>query len=278
MRCEQNALSLKWPFYPIPPNKTQSPMNESVNERGAVTEATTATVKAKEHKAENLLVNLLFNIIIPTLILTKLSGDDYLGVTNGILVALAFPVAYGIRDVVRTQKVNLFSVLGIFSIIMTGGISLLGLDPKYLAMKEAAVPTIFGLATLVSIKTPYPLVKTFIYNDTILDTGAIRQALERRSATARFEQLLKTASWLVASSFFLSAVLNYVLAITIVTSQPGSVAYNEQLGTMTALSFPVIALPATLVMMASMFYLFRGITRLTGLQLEEMIRHKAKDK
>ncbi|MCK9506281.1 MAG: MFS transporter [Porticoccaceae bacterium] len=253
-------------------------MNESVNERGAVTEATTATVKAKEHKAENLLVNLLFNIIIPTLILTKLSGDDYLGVTNGILVALAFPVAYGIRDVVRTQKVNLFSVLGIFSIIMTGGISLLGLDPKYLAMKEAAVPTIFGLATLVSIKTPYPLVKTFIYNDTILDTGAIRQALERRSATARFEQLLKTASWLVASSFFLSAVLNYVLAITIVTSQPGSVAYNEQLGTMTALSFPVIALPATLVMMASMFYLFRGITRLTGLQLEEMIRHKAKDK
>jgi intracellular septation protein A len=207
-----------------------------------------------------------------------LSGDDYLGVTHGILVALAFPVAYGIKEIIRTRKVNLFSVLGIFSIIMTGGISLLGLDPKYLAMKEAAVPTVFGLATLVSIKTPYPLVKTFIYNDTILDTGAIRQALDRRNAVNRFEQLLKTASWLVASSFFLSALLNYILAITIVTSQPGSVEYNEQLGTMTALSFPVIALPATLVMMASMFYLFRGITRLTGLQLEEMIRHKVKDK
>ncbi|MGD9662781.1 MAG: VC0807 family protein [Porticoccaceae bacterium] len=253
-------------------------MNESVDDSNTANGATATAVKGKEHKAENLLVNLLFNIVIPTLILTKLSGDDYLGVTHGILVALAFPVAYGIKDIIRTRKVNLFSVLGIFSIIMTGGISLLGLDPKYLAMKEAAVPTVFGLATLVSIKTPYPLVKTFIYNDTILDTGAIRQALDRRNAVNRFEQLLKTASWLVASSFFLSALLNYILAITIVTSQPGSVEYNEQLGTMTALSFPVIALPATLVMMASMFYLFRGITRLTGLQLEEMIRHKVKDK
>ncbi len=228
----------------------------------------------QEHKAENLLVNLLFNIIVPTIILTRFSSDDYLGTTNGILVALAFPIGYGLKDAFKSRRLNLFSVVGVVSVFLTGGISLLGLAPKYLAIKEAAIPAIFGLATLVSLKTPYPLVKTFIYNDTILDTGTIATALESQGNRSRFEQRLKVASLLVAGSFFLSSCLNYILAITIVTAVPGTVEYNAQLGKMTALSFPVIALPATIVMMGAMIYLFKGITRLTGLSLEEVIRHK----
>jgi hypothetical protein len=43
---------------------------------------------------------------------------------------------------------------------------------------------------------------------------------------------------------------------------------------MTALSFPVIALPAMAVMMGNLFYLFRGIKRLTGLDLEFIIKQK----
>jgi hypothetical protein len=228
-------------------------------------------------QAENLLVNLLFNIIIPTLILTRLSGDNYLGTTNAILVALAFPFGYGLRDLYRRGKVNLFSALGVLSVALTGGISLMGLAPKYLALKEAAVPATFGFATLVSMKTPYPLVKTFIYNDAILDVQTIQDSLENRGNGRAFERHLRNASWLVAGSFFLSSALNYVLAITIVTAQPGTVVYNEQLGKMTALSFPVIALPATIVMMAAMIYLFRGITQLTGLKLEDVIKHRHKE-
>jgi hypothetical protein len=52
------------------------------------------------------------------------------------------------------------------------------------------------------------------------------------------------------------------------------VAWNEQLGKMTALSFPVIAVPATLVLVADMFYLFRGITRLTGMSVEDILKQK----
>ncbi|MFA5677530.1 MAG: VC0807 family protein [Pseudomonas sp.] len=244
--------------------------SESMNEKVA------ESPKNSEPKAENLLINLLINIVVPTLILTKLSSDDYLGTTNAILVALSFPFVYGLREVLRTGRVNLFSVLGIFSTLLTGGISLLGLAPKYLALKEAAVPAIFGLATLVSLKTPYPLVKTFIYNDKILDTATIAETLAQKGSQAAFETLLKVASWMVAGSFFLSSALNYILAIAIVTSHPGTVEYNEQLGKMTALSFPVIAVPATLVMMGAMLYLFRGIMKLTGLDLEHLMKHKEK--
>jgi hypothetical protein len=233
---------------------------------------------AKSGQNENLLLNLAFNIIIPTLVLTKLSGDEYLGTTLAIVVALSFPVIYGLKDFITLKKINFFSALGVISILLTGGISLLELDPAYIAIKEAAVPAVFGIATLISLKTPYPLVKTFLYNDKILQTAKIADALEENGNGKRFEGCLANASWLVAGSFFLSSILNYILATTLITSQPGTIEFNEQLGKMTALSFPVIAVPATLFLMGALFYLFRGITRLTGLKLEDIIHHHEKQK
>lgn len=236
------------------------------------------TPSAKTVKSENMLLNLAFNIVIPTLILTKLSGDEYLGTKLAIIVALSFPIAYGIKDFARAGKINFFSALGVFSILLTGGISLLELDPAYIAIKEAAVPAVFGLATMISLKTPYPLVKTFLYNDNILQTGRITAALDANGNSQQFEKCLVNASWLVAGSFFLSSVLNYILATVLITGQPGTVEFNEQLGKMTALSFPVIAVPAMLVLMGALFYLFRGITRLTGLKMEDVIHHHEKQK
>ncbi|MFT7300158.1 MAG: putative integral membrane protein [Porticoccus sp.] len=232
----------------------------------------------KNGQSESLLLNLAFNIIIPTLILTKLSGDDYLGTRMAIVIALAFPVIYGLKDFVTLKRLNFFSILGVVSILLTGGISLMELDPVYIAIKEATIPAIFGLATIVSLKTPYPLVKTFLYNDKILQTDRIAEALDENGNNKSFEKCLANASLLVAGSFFLSSILNYILATVLITSQPGTVEFNEQLGKMTALSFPVIAIPAMLVLMGALFYLFRGVTKLTGLKLEEVIHHHDKHK
>jgi hypothetical protein len=238
----------------------------------------TTSPSSNKGKKENLLVNLAFNIIIPTLILIKLSGDDYLGTKLAIVIALSFPLIYGLKDFITQRKFNFFSILGIVSILLTGGISLLELDPAYIAIKEAAVPAVLGIATVISLRTPYPLVKTFLYNDTILQTERIAEALDKNNNNQPFEKCLVNASWLVAGSFFLSAILNYVLATVLITSQPGTVEFNEQLGKMTALSFPVIAIPAMLVLMGALFYLFRGITKLTGLTLEDVIHHHEKKK
>ncbi len=220
---------------------------------------------------ESLLVNMLFNIIVPTLILTKLSGHDYLGAKLAIVVALAFPIGYGLRDFTRTRKMNFFSILGIISIVLTGGMSLLELDPQYIAIKEAAIPACFGLATLISLKTRYPLVKTFLYNDKILQVGKVADALKVHNNEANFDKVLVKASGLIALSFLLSSVLNYALAKILLVSPPGSEEYNAELGKMTALSFPVIAVPATLVMMLALFYLFHQIKKLTHLTLDDIL-------
>jgi len=225
-------------------------------------------------KPESLLLNLLCNLILPTLILTKLSGSDYLGIKLAIVVALAFPMTYGLHDFFTRGKLNFFSGLGVVSITLTGGISLLEMDAVYIAIKEASIPGILGIATLLSLKTSQPLIHTLILNDKIFDVEKINRALEENKCQTEFDQLLLNASWILAASFFLSSALNYILAVVILTAEPGTVAFNEQLGKMTALSFPVIALPATAVMVGNLFYLFRGISKLTGINLEAIIKQK----
>lgn len=225
-------------------------------------------------RQESLLINLACNLLIPTLILTKLSGEGYLGIKLAIVVALAFPIIYGVHDFFSRGKLNFFSALGVVSVTLTGGISLMELDAIYIAIKEASIPAIFGVATLLSLKTSQPLIHTFLLNEAILDLQNINQALANNGRTQEFDKLLVNASWILAGSFFLSSLLNYVLAVIILTAEPGTVAFNEQLGKMTALSFPVIALPAMLVLTADLFYLFKGITRLTGIPLEDIIKQK----
>lgn len=229
------------------------------------------TQAVNEPKRESLLLNLLLNIVIPTVILTKLSGENMLGTQWAIVVALAFPIVYGLNDFRRTGKINLFSGLGVLSIFLTGGISLLELDPQYIVIKEAGVPAIFGIATLISLKTRYPLVKTFLYNDKILQIDKVAAALETTGNGTAFDKALKNASYLVAMSFFLSSFLNYALAKYLLVSPPGTEEFNAELGKMTALSFPVIAVPATLVMMGALFYLFSRIKSLTHLDLDDIL-------
>ncbi len=105
-------------------------------------------------KKENLWINLGFNILVPTLILSKLSGEEHLGPTFSLMVALAFPVIYGAYDFYCRNKINIFSILGLVSTLLTGTISLLKLPPEYIAIKEAAIPGIIFIIVLISTWTP----------------------------------------------------------------------------------------------------------------------------
>lgn len=232
----------------------------------------TATEAKGRKQHGSLIANLALNIIIPTLILTKLSGEGDLGPQLAIVVALAFPIGYGVYDYLKTKEANIFSILGVISIFLTGGIALLELDPKYIAIKEAAIPGLIGLITLASHYSPYPLVEKLLFNDQIMDVEKIKTTATERGNALGLKLRLRNTNYMVAASFFLSSALNYFLAKWIVVSAPGTTAYTEELGKMTALSFPVIALPSMLVMMASLFYLFKGIEKLTSLSLEEILQ------
>lgn len=223
---------------------------------------------------KSLLANLVFNIALPVLILSKFSTDDYLGPVWGLVIALLFPVGFGLWELKQSGKLNFFSVVGIISVLLTGGMSLLQLDPKYIAIKEAAVPAIIGGLILVSGRTRFPLVKTILENMQLLNLPLLQQKLQEKQAVSRFEQAQDRATQIIAGSFFLSSMLNYLLAKWILVSAPGTAAYNEELGRMTALSYPVIAIPSTLIMMGAIWYLFAQIPKLTGESLESFLHEQ----
>jgi hypothetical protein len=229
-------------------------------------------MSAKPEQRESILLSLGINIAIPAVILMKFSGEDALGPVGGLIVALLFPLTYGMVDFARRREWNIVSILGFVSVLLTGGIGLLQLDPKWIAVKEAAVPAIIGIAVVLSLRTRFPIVRTFLYNDKIIRTREVDEALERRGNRRAFEQTLINASWMLAGSFFVSSVLNFVLAKLIVKSQPGTTAFNEELGRMTALSYPVIVVPSMIIMIAALWYLFHRIKLLTDLDLEQILK------
>jgi hypothetical protein len=219
----------------------------------------------------NPLLELTITLIVPALILMKLSGTEDLGAANALALALSFPLAWGIRDFWNQRKVNLLAALGVISTLLTGGIGLLALDTQWLAVKEAAVPGLIGLAVLGSTYTRYPLVKTILLNPAIIDVARLQERLEAHGATRVFEARLLHATWMLSGTFFFSSAMNYFLATYLVVSPAGTPAFNEELGRLTLLSYPFIALPSMVMMILVIYYLSRATRQMTGLSFTEFL-------
>ncbi|HVU32545.1 MAG TPA: VC0807 family protein [Opitutaceae bacterium] len=228
-------------------------------------------------KKENLLLNLVCNLIVPTVVLMKFSTDRWLGPVWGLVVAVAFPIGYGIYDLIARRKTNLLSILGFASVLLSGGLGLMKAGGMWFAVKDAAIPTVIGFAVLLSLRSKSPLIHELFLNDQILDVARVNAALEARGQRPAFERLLRNASIWLALAFIGSAVLNFALARYILRSPPATPAFNAELGRMHILVWPVIVIPSVVVMMVVFWKLLNGLTALTGLSSDEIFRaEKAK--
>lgn len=230
------------------------------------------------NKQENVLYSILFNIAIPSILLMK--GKAFFGwePAVGLIVALAFPAVYFFYDYRTRGKRNFIAIVGFISILITGGVGLLQLDKDWIAVKEAAVPALFGVAVLGSLKTRFPLVRTFLFSPEIFKVEEIDRELHNRGVRGSFERLLTRCTVLLSLSFFLSAVLNYALARVIMQNPSGTDAFNEELGRMQLWSYPVIVLPTMVVTMYALFTLLKGIETHTGMKMEQVLRNPPKEK
>lgn len=225
-------------------------------------------------KKSNPLFEILFNVFIPSFILMKFSGDEHLGTAMALVVALLFPIVYGGMDLIRNKKFNFISALGFVSVLLTGGIGLLELDTRWLALKEALIPGLIGLAVLGSTFTRYPFMQKVLLNDTVLNLSLIKERLRERGRTEEFERCLMSSNYLFASTFAFSSAMNYFLATWIVTSPAGTVAFNEELGKLTLYSYPIIAIPSMLMMLGIFYYIWRQVRAMTSLETEQIFHTK----
>ena len=220
----------------------------------------------------NTLLEIGVTIVAPALVLMKLSGPERLGPLNALLLGLAFPFAWGIWDGWRRRKLNWLAVLGVVSTLLTGGIGLLELDAKWLAVKEAAVPSLIGLVILGSSWTRTPLIHLVVFNESLFDVQRVNEGLASRGTAMAFERVLRNATAMLACTFFFSAVANYLLSRWVVTSPAGTEAFNQELGRLTLLSYPVIAIPSTIMMLGLLYWLTIQAKILTGLNWGAMLK------
>jgi hypothetical protein len=245
----------------------------------------TSTTNTTAQKPENPWVNILFNIIIPVIILNQLTRRlDENGPVIALVVALLFPLGYGIYDYLTRGKKNWLSLLGLVNVSFTGGMGLFQLEGIWFAIKEASFPALIGFAVYASAFTRNPLMKLMVADTGALDMDRIRQRLAEFGNENAFVRHLRHCTKLLAVSFAISSLLNFLIAmrvfIEIDTRLPElerQAILNEQIADMTWLGFAFIALPLMVFTLGVMWYLMSGIRKLTDLRLEEIMMIESTD-
>lgn len=227
-------------------------------------------------KQENQFHNLLFNIVIPVLILNK--GSNYLGTKVSLIIALAFPLTYGIYDWVQRRKTNFISILGLLNVALTGGLALSGLTGIWFAVKEAAFPSLIGVFVLGSAFSKKPFVSTVFLNEQFVRTKLIEEQVLFQNKQEEMKNLLKNSTILLSLSFALSAFLNFALAQYIFKpidpmSSGAEEILNKQIAQMTSWSFVVIMLPSITFLAGIFWYFVTRLTKITGLNQSEIFKN-----
>jgi hypothetical protein len=230
-----------------------------------------------EPKQENAILNLLFNIAIPVMILNKASAK--LGALNALIIALAFPLIYGLLDLYRKRKWNPFSLLGFTNVLVTGSLAVAGLGGIWFSIKEAFFPLLIGIFVWISSIRGKPFIKTFLLNPHTMQLDLIEEKLKQNQKENEFHRHLQFSTKLLACSFFLSAVLNFVLAERIflpldagLDAEAKSQVLNHQIAEMTTYSSFVIVVPSIFFLMFILWHLLKGIRALTGLQTDQILK------
>lgn len=238
---------------------------------------------------EHPLANILINVLIPVLSLSFLSKDGdklwHIGPAMAMVVALALPVGYGIWFFAKTRKMNFFSILGLGSVLLTGGLTLYlwnqdgTVKPNaavLFGLKEASIPLVLGLAILGSHWSATPLLRIFLYSDNIFDVKKIEARVEEKGVSAEYRRLLLQATILFAASFLISTVLNFLLSLHFlggidVNAPDAREQYNMGVAKLTGWGFVVISLPVLVILGFTLFRLLAGLRRITGLSNEDLL-------
>ncbi len=253
-------------------------------------ETAAPTVSTSAPPQENPFANIIINVLAPVVVLSYLSeeGDKlwHVGPMWAMIVALALPIGYGLWHFVRFRQMNVFSLVGLFSVVLTGAITIYlwsggetvrSNAALLFGIKEAAQPLVLGSLFLITHKMSKPLFNIFIYNDTVFDLTRIEAAIVERGAQRGYKALLWKSTLLFFGSFLISSVINLGLAFYFLgdldpLSTNWKQLYNNDVAKITGWGFVVIGVPILVIGGLILWYLVAGLKRLTGLDAEMIMQ------
>ncbi len=224
---------------------------------------------------ENPLLNILLNVLLPVTILSycsKETGMLALGPKPALILATLLPVGYMIWDYRQRRVINTISIVGIISVLLSGGLGLLEMGAQAFALKEASIPVVLAGYIWFTRAKPSSLTRLLLLNPDIIDTRRVQKEVEARQAQPAFERILHSSAFLLALSLLSSAVMNYFLALYFLGGTvPKTEAYNSAIGKQNLWGFVVIGIPSMLAMIAIFFRMLKAVQKLTGLTKDEVL-------
>jgi hypothetical protein len=226
---------------------------------------------------ENPLLNILINILLPVIVLNK--GGQFLDPKMTLVVALAFPLVYGIQDYIRRGHKNYVSLLGVANIFLTGGLAMMKLEGMWFAFKEASLPLILGVLVLASRWSENPAAKVIFCNPHVLNMELIESKLAELRREQDFLGLLRRTTLWLSLSFLISAILNFVIAFMIFVEIDPTLeitaheqVLNEQIARMTWMGYVMIAIPLMLFSAVLVMTFLKRVSKLTEMPLNSLLK------
>lgn len=196
-----------------------------------------------------------------------------------LIVALIFPLGFGLFEYIYHHKKSMISVLGIINVLIGGGFTLLKLEGHWFAVKEAAFPGLIGIFVFLSPYISKPFIESLFLNPEVMNSELIQKIVNEKGIQNHLNSLLRKSNHFFALSFFLSGIINYWLALKIFLPIDPSLsetlrgqALNEQLAEMHSKGILFIAVPSLIISMSLLFYFLNKLEILTGLKKEELMK------
>ena len=219
------------------------------------------------------LLQLFVTFVIPLVILLRFSKESQLGATNAMLLALAFPVACELYNVVLShKKPSLLSLLSIGGILVTGLISLLGLSEGWLAIRRS-VPYLFGaLVILISVWIKHPIVQAALSQ--MLDMDLINDEAKKAKKTDLLKVLVDRTAYRLSGLLVLVTIASYIMTRIVISAPTQSEAFNQEYAKLRLLSLPIISLPLLIGVVVIVMNLLSKLEKLTGIEGEALLKKK----
>lgn len=243
---------------------------------------------------ENPILSLFCNILIPVIILKngnkwinkiliQYHGEESFYENSMIVdissivffIALICPVIYFFYDLLNRKNINLISILGFINILLTGGIGIFGakfgLSKNWFIFKEGMLPIIIGLVLFLMSKYRQSSFNNILLNEVLFDNDKIRISI-KEDMQYEFEYIVRKAGYYLIGGFFISSIIQFILAYLIVVSNPGESSFNKEVSTMTWVSYIAVLLPTMLIVGKGYLGLISDIEKITGLKKEEFLK------
>lgn len=215
---------------------------------------------------------LIFTVLLPSLALEYLSADNRLGPFGALCASMVPPILFGLYSWHKKFTWNLFSIIGLGTVILSGILGLFEMSAFWIGIKESSISIVIALAFPVTAWFGKPLLDAIFMQPQFINVRAIQKARLEPHKDRAFKQMMLRCSWTTFIGMTLCSVGNFFYALYVLgDAVPGSEEFVKGLSKLNWMSMIVIGIPMTVIMMMVFFQFLKGAQTITQLEKDDLL-------